>query len=213
MRKLAPISGRNASISPWPAVQAAAEANLVKALSLAPDHAVAHLGLGGVQIMTNRPTQGIAECERALALNQNQADAHAMIAVVKYFTGHALEMEGHIQEAFRIRPCDKWAHVWMALIGTANLALRRDEEAVAWLRRAIENNRNSPTSHLQLAAAFVHLDRLNEARSAAQAGLALNPSFTIARFRIGTSQSDNPTFLAQRERLIDGFRKAGAPEG
>ena len=154
MRKLAPISGRNASISPWPAVQAAAEANLVKALSLAPDHAVAHLGLGGVQIMTNRPTQGIAECERALALNKNQADAHATIAVVKYFTGHALEMEGHIQEAFRIRPCDKWAHVWMALIGTANLAPCRDEEAVAWLRRAIENNRNSPTSHLQLAAAI-----------------------------------------------------------
>ena len=86
-------------------------------------------------------------------------------------------------------------------------------EARGELRRAIENNRNSPTSHLQPAAAFVHLDRLNEARSAAQAGLALNPSFTIARFRIGTSQSDNPTFLAQRERLIDGFRKAGAPEG
>jgi len=25
--------------------------------------------------------------------------------------------------------------------------------------------------------------------------------------------SDNPTFLAQRERIFDGMRKAGVPEG
>ena len=53
---------------------------------------------------------------------------------------------------------------------------------------------------------------MNEARAAAQAGLALNPTFTISRFRPGRP-SDNPTYLAQRERFIDGMRKAGVPEG
>jgi hypothetical protein len=43
------------------------------------------------------------------------------------------------------------------------------------------------------------------------AGLALNPNFTICRFRAG-APSDNPTFLAQRKRIYDGMRKAGVPE-
>ena len=54
--------------------------------------------------------------------------------------------------------------------------------------------------------------RLSEARSATKAGLALDPTFTIRRFRAGAS-SDNPTYLAQRERVYDGMRKAGVPEG
>ena len=34
----------------------------------------------------------------------------------------------------------------------------------------------------------------------------------ISRFR-GSPPSDNPTYLAQRERIYDGMRKAGVPEG
>ena len=45
--------------------------------------AVAHLCLGRVQIHTNRAAQGIAECERALALDRNLATAHAIIGFGK----------------------------------------------------------------------------------------------------------------------------------
>jgi hypothetical protein len=45
-----------------------------------------------------------------------------------------------------------------------------------------------------------------------QAGLALDPAFTIWRFRLGDPESDNPIFLRQRERLTDMMRKAGVPE-
>ena len=53
---------------------------------------------------------------------------------------------------------------------------------------------------------------LDQARTAAGAGLALDPGFTIRRFRDG-AQSDNPTFLAKRERVYQGLRMAGVPEG
>ena len=56
---------------------AAAEAAAIKALSLAPDHAFAHLALGAVYMFTNRAAQGIAECEHALALDRSLAAAHA----------------------------------------------------------------------------------------------------------------------------------------
>jgi tetratricopeptide (TPR) repeat protein len=194
------------------ALYAAVEAINTKALSLAPEHALAHLGLGAVLIATSRAHQGIAECERALALDRNLAGAHALIGTAKYFIGRAEETEAHTTEALRLSPCDTFAYLWIAAAGFAKFLLNSDEEAVALLRRAIEINRDYPQAYFWLAAALAHLDQLNEARDATQAGLSLNPTFTISRVR-ATASSDNPTYLAQRERLFDGWRKAGVPEG
>jgi hypothetical protein len=79
-------------------------------------------------------------------------------------------------------------------------------------RRAIETNRNFPLAHLCLAAALAHLGRLAEARSVVQAGLALDGTFTISRFR-NSLATDNPRYLAGREHIYEGMRKAGVPEG
>ena len=193
------------------ALLAAAEAALTKALSLAPEHAFAHVYLGGVQIYTNRVAQGIAECERALALDRNLVGAHAAIGVAKVFIGRGEETEAHINEALRLSPRDTYAYLWMFIAGQAKLVVSSDEGAVTILRRAIESNRNFPLTHFFLAAALAHLGRVNEARAAMQAGLALDPTFTIPRFR-DSPPSDNPTYLAQRERICDGMRNAGVPE-
>jgi class 3 adenylate cyclase len=75
-----------------------------------------------------------------------------------------------------------------------------------------EANRNYPMSHFFLAAALGRLGQLAEARSEARVGLAINPTFTISRYRASVS-SDNPTAVAGRDRIIDGLRKAGVPEG
>jgi TolB-like protein/class 3 adenylate cyclase len=191
---------------------AAAEAALTKVLSLAPNHARAHCLLGFIQIFTNRAAQGTAACERALTLDRNLAVAHGQIGFAKYVTGHGEETEAHIMEAFRLSPRDTSAYLWMVWVGVAKLQLGADEEAVAWLRRGIEANRNLPNAHFFLAAGLALLGRLDEARAAAQAGFVLDPSFTIRRFRVGAS-SDNQSYLAKRERICDGMRKAGMPEG
>ncbi len=191
---------------------ASAEAALTKALSLAPNDAQAHLLLGRVQNFTNRAAQGIAECERALALDPNLATAHAQIGLAKLITGRGEETEAHVSEALRLSPRDTNVYVWMGIAGLAKLLLSRDEEAVVRLRRAVETNRNWPNAHFYLAAALAQLGRPEEARAAAMAGLALDPSFTIRRYRLGAA-TDNPTYLAQRERIYDGMRKAGVPEG
>ena len=100
----------------------------------------------------------------------------------------------------------------MSAAGVAKLLLGRDEEAAVWLLRSIDANRTLPSAHFFLAAAQAHLGRMSEARAAAMAGLALNSMFTIRGFRAG-AKSNNPIFLAQRERAIEGLRKAGVPEG
>src|SRR5262245_35440197 len=60
---------------------AAAETTLTKVLSRAPNHALAHVSLGWVQIFTKRVARGIAECEQALALDRNLAVAHGLIGM------------------------------------------------------------------------------------------------------------------------------------
>ncbi len=188
-----------------------AEATLTRALSLAPEHADAHMLLGAVHINTKRAAQGISENERALTLNRNLASAHMHIGVAKCFVGRAQETEGHINEAIRLSPRDTGVYIWLAMAGYAELLLSRDNEAASLLHRSIEANRNYALPHFWLAAALAHLGRLDEARAATQAGLALNPSTTVSGFR-NVRRSDNPIWVVQRERIIDGMRKAGVPE-
>jgi len=190
---------------------ATAEANLFKALSIAPNHAWAHLIVGALLVSTNRAAQSIDEFERALALDSNLAEAHAEIGWAKYFMGRGAETEAHVNEALRLSPRDIFAYRWMMMVGFAKLQLNADAEALGWFRRSIEANRNSLT-HFGLAAVLALLGLLHEAKAAAKAGLTVIPSFTIRRFREG-ALSDNATFLAKRERIYEGMRLAGLPEG
>ena len=207
------VAGANAFATDPKAAFAAAEAKLAKALSSVPDHALGHLYLGFVEILTKRAAQGIAECEHALELDQNLAQAHALIGLGKDLIGRAEESEAHVVEALRVSPRDTLASIWMTFAGMAKNQLGSWEQAVAWFRRAIEANRNYPLTYFHLVAALARLDRLDEAHAAVKAGLALNPAFTISRVRAAwTAQSDDPTYLAGLEPVFEGMRKAGVPE-
>ena len=121
---------------------AAAEAFATRALSLAPDHPRGRMSLGVAYMWSNRAAQGIAQCERALALDRNLAAAHGYIGLAKYFVGRGEETEGHIDEAFRLSPRDTFAYFWRALAGIAKVFLGQYEEAVPRLRQSIEINGN-----------------------------------------------------------------------
>ena len=206
------VEGANSFVTDPMAAFAAGEAKLTKALSSVPDHARAHLYLGFVDMWTKRAAQGIAECEHALALDRNLAAAHSIIGLGKIFIGRAEETEAHIVEALRLSPRDTMGYGWMTNAGIAKLLLGSCEQAAAWCRRAIEANRNYPHPYFQLAAALAQLGRLDEAHSAVKAGLALNPAFAVSRARaLWAAMSDDPTYLAQLEPILEGLRKAGVP--
>jgi tetratricopeptide (TPR) repeat protein len=191
---------------------AAAEAKLTKALLSAPDHALGHMLSGLVDILTKRAAEGIAECEHALALDRNLASAHAYIGLGKILIGCAEETEAHVAEALRLSPRDTMAYVWKFSAGFAKLHLGSWEQAATYFRRSIEANRNYPSAYFSLAVALAQLGRLDEARSAAKAGLALDPAFSISRSHASwTAWSVDPKYLAQLEPIVEGLRKAGVP--
>jgi Flp pilus assembly protein TadD len=118
-----------------------AEATLIKVLSMSPQHARGHMLLGFLQTTTNRAAPGILECERALALDRNLAEAHSMIGLAKLCIGRGAETEVHIQEALRLSPRDTGACRWTHILGATKLVLGADAEAVVWLRRCLEAER------------------------------------------------------------------------
>jgi TolB-like protein/class 3 adenylate cyclase/Flp pilus assembly protein TadD len=190
---------------------AAAETLLIKGISIAPRNYWAHLWLGFIQIQTNRASRAIGELEQALSLNRNLGGAHAWIGQAKITMGRAEEAEAHVNEAFRLSPSDAIAFMWTHIRGLAKLHLGADEEAAAHFRRSVDASRNYPLSHFYMAAALAHLGRLDEAQAELKAGSALAPNYSIARF-LSMAESDNPTYLNQRERILEGLRKAGVPE-
>jgi tetratricopeptide (TPR) repeat protein len=167
--------------------------------------------LGLDHMLTKRAAQGIAECEHALELDRNLARAHAAIGLGKIYVGCAEETEAHACEALRLSPRDTLACVWMHFAGLAKTHLGDWDQAAAWFRRAIEANRNYPVVYFLLGAALAQLGRLDEAHSAVKTGLALYPSFSISRTRF-PEISDDPTYLASIEPILEGMRKAGLPE-
>ena len=183
---------------------AAGEAAIAKVLSQRPNDALAHDIMGGILIETKRVAQGIADFERALALDPNLADAQGRIGLAKIYAGRPEETGAHENEALRLSPRDTFAWLWLHFAGAAKMILGADEEAVTLFRRSIEINRTNPLTHFFLAATLANLGRLDEARSETKAGLALDPGFSIRRFRNGNENAVD---------LLDSLRKAGVPEG
>ena len=190
---------------------AAAEAAAIRALELAPNHAVAHLALGQTYSFTDRVTQALAEYQRALALDRNFAHAYAGFAAASMYGGQAEAAEPHILKAFQLSPQDHQGHLWCLIAGTAKLFVEQDAAAEAWFRRGIEINRAYPIHILYLAAALAGLDRMDEARAMAREALALNPRFSVRLVR-SIRRSTNPTYVRQLGRVLENLRRAGIPE-
>jgi TolB-like protein/class 3 adenylate cyclase len=191
---------------------AAAEVSATRGLAFAPEHPLGRACLGLAYMYTNRVALGVAQCERALALDPNLAVAHSYLGMAKFFVGRGEETEGHIAEAFRLSPRDTFAYHWKSLTGIAKIFLGQHEEAVVKIRQSIEINGNFSAVHFYLAVALAELGRVDEAQIAVKNGLALDPKFTIRRYRESVP-SDNPTFMKARERNYEAMRKAGVPEG
>ena len=175
-----------------------------------PTHPFAHYLRGETLRARARYPEALAAFDRVLALNPSFARAHAYRGLIHIFLGRAEETEADIAAALRLSPKDPLVGAWLARDGLAKLHLGRDEAAIPALQRAAAVNPLFDFPHLYLACAYARLGREAEARASLARFLRLRPGYTIARYR--TLTSGDPTFLAQRERIYDGLRRAGLPE-
>ena len=149
--------------------------------------------------------------DHTLELNPNNTLALADRGRALVMLGRAEEAFGPLERAMRLSPRDPLLFAWQTITGMAHLHLGHDDQAVAWLSRAVDASPKSPTARLLLASALGAAGRIDEARRQVAELKRLVPRVTIARFR-ASEVSDDPTFLRQRERLYEGLRRAGLAE-
>ena len=98
--------------------------------------------------------------------------------------------------------------IWRVVEAWAHLDAERFDQAAESARLAIAWNAAFPDAHAVLASALGHAGRLEEARTALDECTGRLPGLTLRDPRLTRPFRRG----ADRERFLDGLRKAGLPE-
>jgi TolB-like protein/tetratricopeptide (TPR) repeat protein len=198
--------------SPTPAEQLArADDAVSRVLSRFPSDAMAHFVKGEILRAGGKDfAAAIGEFEAAILINPSLAPAYASLGNAKIRAGKAEDAFAPLQTAVRLSPRDPLLSNWYFNICHAYSHLAQDDAAIEWCRRSVAL---SPfwISYVDLASAYAWTGRNAEAQAAVIELRKLMPNYTVDRW-VHAGFSNNPVFLSQYQRIIDGLRKAGLPE-
>jgi adenylate cyclase len=125
--------------------------------------------------------------------------------------GHAEDSFPGIETALRLSPRDPEVPFWQFFMCHAHALLAQWEQAIEWCGKSVVALPGLWYPLVDLAAANASAGHDKEAKEAVAQLQKADPGFTVQTFA-GTHWSDDPTFNAQYRRIVEGLRKAGAPE-
>lgn len=199
----------------WSAEPAAdiadAEAAASAALAIERDHVVAHHVRGFLFRLEGRSAAARDSFRTVTMLNPNFAPGYAQLAVMALELGRPDEVRPFVDKAMRLSPRDPSLGPWLAFVGMAELHRGNAEEAVVWLRRAVDTGTPVARHRAYLVSALALAGRHGDARAELARFRELRPGATIEGLR-ASSRSVTPGFLEQQERLFDGLRIASLPD-
>jgi tetratricopeptide (TPR) repeat protein len=153
----------------------------------------------------------MVEAERAIALDPNDPNGYVAMSILLVDLGRAAEGFNFIKNAMRLDPQSDYLY----RLGDAQFHLERYDDAAATFLRATKRNPSDEWNFLLLAAAYGHLGKEQEARSAIDTFnqiraevLKVERGYTLAD--MGDWSFKDPV---SRERMREGLRKAGLLEG
>ncbi|HXZ17486.1 MAG TPA: tetratricopeptide repeat protein, partial [Roseiarcus sp.] len=189
-----------------------------KALAVEPDWTWPHDLKGSILRTQGRTEEAVAEHERALALDPSNVDAAAQLGFDYQRLGRLDKSLEYFDKAILASPYDPSLRHWYGGKAADNFGLKNYDQAIELARQAIAINPNYVAYiHATLVAALALTGHDAEAREALKRYLALpsnGPLTTIAAFKAYFSaQGGGPAHVEANERIYDGLRKAGMPEG
>jgi adenylate cyclase len=189
---------------------ARADQAVTQVLSTSPDDAMARFTKGDILRARGQFEPAIAEFETAIAIDRNLAAAYGLIGSIEIRVGRSEEAFAPLETAIRLSPRDPLLNIWYFYICHAHTHLGQLDEAITWCRKSIAI---SPfwIAYIDLISAYGWKGRTEEARAAIAELNKLMPNYTVTRWA-NEGFSDNPIFLAQYQRIVEGLRKAGLPE-
>ena len=105
--------------------------------------------------------KAVQEAEKAVALDANDATAHAALANALILADRPDEGLTFIQDAMRLDPY--YPPNYLTILGAAQFGMENYEEALSTLKRAVERNPESEMSLIYIASIYGHLGRMREA--------------------------------------------------
>ncbi len=146
--------------------------------------------------------------DQAIAANPSEPLAWLFSATRLAYLGHGKEAEQAGDQALCLSPIDPLKYFFDSLVATAALANANWERSIALSHRSLKANRTHASTWRTLAIAMVMSNRMDEARSAVQHLLAIEPGLTLGRFRERFPGRDGP--LA--EPFAEALRAAGVQD-
>jgi adenylate cyclase len=191
---------------------ARAEKAIDAALAVQPENSRVQFAKGSVYEAKRQWGPSIAGYETAIALDPNYADAHANAGFQRIYLGRSEEGFAGIETAFRLSPRDRSVSWWQYFMCHLHTHLEHWEQSIEWCNKATAGMPEVFYPYVDLAAAHAFAGHDKEAKEAAAQLQKLYPGFTVQTL-LGWHWTDDPTFNAQYQRLAEGLRKAGVPDG
>lgn len=181
-----------------------------RAVELGRDDAIA-LSFGGYVLgYIGGELEDCAACiDRALVLNANLAVAWGYSSWAKACLGEPDEAVEHAALAMRLSPLDPRLFAWQFCTALAHFCGGRYDNAVSWARMSLLSQPNYASAMRVIAASHALAGRLGKAQEMVARLRVLNPTL-----RLSNLADVLPPFRRadDRDRYIEGLRKAGLPE-
>jgi class 3 adenylate cyclase/TolB-like protein/Tfp pilus assembly protein PilF len=193
-----------------------AEKALAEALTIDPTVAAAHLADGFIRRAKGDHQGALDAFDRAVQLDRNSARANAQKANQLVMVGRPKEAPPLVLKAIALSPGDPYVGTFYWVIGRAYFVMQDYDDAIVWLRRAVEVRPNVWYNRAYLLAAYAHLGRHEqpEGRTALSDYNGGFSGYTVQRIRDLYEKElphPDPLMQASIQALYDGLQKAGIP--
>jgi adenylate cyclase len=167
---------------------------------------LAHSLLGAIYVASRQYEKGLAEAERAVALNPNGAFSYSILGGTVSCLGRWEDSIVLYKKAIRLDPSPRLSY--LIGLGRAYFMTAQYDEAISTLKKALNIDPDSLSSHAFLAACYSSMGRDAEATAAAKKVLDVNPKFSLESYAKTLPYKNK----ADVRRHIAALRKAGLPD-
>jgi adenylate cyclase len=175
-----------------------------KAVALDESLAHPHEILSKYYIYLNKDHEkGIAEAERAVALEPNSVDAYIQLGGNLRWAGRCAEAIPILQKAMRLSPIPPY--LCLQILAWCYYSTGQHEEAIALQRKILQKEPNQLITQLGLTAALIQAGKEDEARAEAAKVLRIDPKFSVESFARRLPYKDQRVI----DDLVSALRKAG----
>ncbi|MER9482577.1 adenylate cyclase [Mesorhizobium sp. M0494] len=181
-----------------------------RAVDLGREDAMA-LSFGGFVLgyVSGNLEESVAYIDQALVLNPNLAAAWGYSSWVNICLGEPDKAVEHAARALRLSPLDPRLFSWKFCTGLAYFCAGHYDDAVLWTEKALRHQPNYASSLRVAAASHALAGRLEKAHEMVARLCEFDPTL-----RLSNLADVLPPFrrLDDRNRYIEGLRRAGLPE-